>query len=343
MRIARGTFAACVTVVTVVTAVPLGARAQTDTPARPPQDIARAEARFHEGERLFDAKQIAEACAAFDESERLDPQLGTLLNLAFCEETLGKPASAWRAYSAGSVWGEQRGQHDRAAWAVARAFDVAKRLPLVLLVLPAEASERSYAIQIDGDVVPASAWFTPVPLDPGPHTLAVSAPGRGSQQIALNVAEGPGTQSVKVPSLAPLVARPAMTEAPQVTPSHGDGRRVVAWVGLGLGVAALGLGTTYGILSLSKKSDASGHCAGSQCDAAGVADQDEANREAIVSSIAFGAGLVSLGVGVWLMLTSESSSPALPPSSPASPAPVRATLRPLWGPRLAGFGMVGEW
>jgi hypothetical protein len=340
MPIARATFAACMTVVATVS---VGAQAQTDAEARPPQDIARAEARFHEGERLFDAKQIAEACAAFDESERLDPQLGTLLNLAFCEETLGKPARAWRAYTAGSVWGEQRGQHDRAAWAVARAFDVAKRLPLVLLVLPAEASERSYAIQIDGDVVPPSAWFTPVPLDPGPHTLAVSAPGRGSQQIALNVAEGPGTQSVKVPSLAPLVARPAMTEAPQVTPSHGDGRRVVAWVGLGLGVAALGLGTTYGILSLSKKSDASGHCAGSQCDAAGVADQDEANRDAIVSSIAFGAGLVSLGVGVWLMLTSESSSPALPPSSPATPAPVRATLRPLWGPRLAGFGMVGEW
>jgi len=339
MRIARAMFAACVT---LVTAESVAAQAQADAPTRPPQVVARAEARFHEGERLFDAKQYPEACAAFDESERLDPQLGTLLNLAFCQETAGKTASAWREYSAGSVWGEQRGQHDRAAWALSRAFDVGKRLPLVLLVLAPEASGADgTSIRIDDDVVPVSDWFSPLPLDPGQHTLLVSAPGHRSQQIALLVAEGPSTQNVSVPTLEPLPSSPALAtaEAPQPGPSRGDGQRVVGWVGLGLGVAALGLGTYYGIMTLSKKSDASGHCAGPECDATGVADQDEAHRDATVSTLAFGVGLASLGVGAWLTLTAASPPP---PSSPPPP-PVRAAIQPLLGPRLAGVGMVGSW
>ncbi len=347
MRITRAMLAACVTLGTTE-AISAGARA--DAPTRAPEDVARAEARFHEGERLFDAKQVPEACAAFDESERLDPQLGTLLNLAFCQETLGKTASAWRAYSAGAVWGEQRGQHDRAAWALSRASDVSKRLPLVLLALPAGTSAiRGATIQIDDDVVPASGWFTPLPLDPGEHTLQVSAPGHRSQQIALHVNDGPSTQSVSIPVLEVLPATPSLAsgEAPQPS-SRGEGQRVVGWVGLGVGVAALGLGTAFGILTLSKKSDASGHCAGTECDATGVADQDEAHRDATVSTLAFGVGLVSLGIGAWLTLTAGPSSPRpsssapAPPSLPPPPA-VRAAIQPLLGPRLAGVGMVGTW
>jgi hypothetical protein len=327
MRAVRAMFAVSVTLATTTSvARPAGA----DAPPRAAQDVARAEARFHEGEKLFDAKQYAEACAAFDESERLDPQLGTLLNLAFCQETVGKIATAWREYSKGSVWGEQRGQHDRAAWALARAFELSKRLPLALLDMPPGAA--AYTIEIDGDAVPSADWATPLPLDPGEHVLRVSAAGRLSQQLVVRVSAGPATQGVTVPTLEPQpAAPPASGDAPTPAPPRGNGQRVVGLVGLGLGVAALGVGTYYGVMTLSKKSDAAAHCVGTECDATGVALQDDAHSYASVSTVAFAVGVATLGVGAWLTWT-----------APASPS-VRATIQPLVGPRIAGLGMVGSW
>ena len=316
--------------VTLATTTITARRAHADPPPREHEDVARAEARFHAGERLFDDKQYAAACAAFDESQRLDPQLGTLLNLAFCQEMVGKTATAWREYDEGAVWAEQRGQHERAAWALARAFEVSKRLPLVLLDMPGSAAE--YEIEIDGGAVPKSDWATPLLLDPGEHVLQVSAAGRLSQQLVVRVPEGPATQNVTVAALA--AAPPVTGDAPLPEPPRGNGQLVVGLIGLGLGVGSLGVGTYYGALTLSKKSDASAHCMGTECDATGVALQDDAHRYATVSTLAFAVGVVSLGVGAWLTWTAASSS--------GSPT-VRATIQPLVGPRIAGVGMGGTW
>ena len=308
--------------------------AHAETPPGPSRDVERAEARFHEGERLFDGKRYAEACAAFDDSERLDPQLGTLLNLAFCHETQGRTATSWLEYSKGAAWAEQRGQHERATWALARALDLSKRLPLVLLeVAPgADANAPAIEIEIDGGSAPASSWSTPLPLDPGEHLLRVSAAGHRSAQLLVRVVEGT-TTNVAVPVLPPLPDPPAAAPPPS-HPSRFNGQRVVGLVGLGVGVASLALGTIYGAETLSKKSDAGGHCAGTECDAAGVALQDEAHRDATVSTLAFAVGAAAFGIGTWLTLTA---------SSGCASARATATIQPLVGPRVAGVGMAGAW
>ena len=58
------------------------------------QDRAIAEALFRDGKALIAAERINDACAKFQESERLDPALGTLLHLATCYAQVGKTASA---------------------------------------------------------------------------------------------------------------------------------------------------------------------------------------------------------------------------------------------------------
>src|SRR5450432_574042 len=77
-------------------------------------DAALAESMFREGKRLSGEKKFAEACPKFAESYKLDPGLGTLLNLASCHEAEGKPASAWAEFSEAASRAKREGDNERA-------------------------------------------------------------------------------------------------------------------------------------------------------------------------------------------------------------------------------------
>src|SRR6187549_3979092 len=70
------------------------ARAQAASPA----DESLAESQFNEGRKLMEGGRPKEACPKFESSQRLDPALGTLLNLADCYERIGLLASAQRRF-----------------------------------------------------------------------------------------------------------------------------------------------------------------------------------------------------------------------------------------------------
>ncbi|HEX5098164.1 MAG TPA: hypothetical protein VFV94_01635, partial [Polyangiaceae bacterium] len=64
---------------------------------------------YDQAEALMAAGKVAEACPRYAESQKLDPQLGTLLHLADCLEKKGQTASAWAAFRDASEIAEQRG------------------------------------------------------------------------------------------------------------------------------------------------------------------------------------------------------------------------------------------
>src|SRR2546428_931143 len=70
----------------------LGARGQADSAA------AQADQLFKKGKRLLAQKKYPEACAAFEQSDHLDPGIGAKLNVAKCYQEWGKLATAWRWY-----------------------------------------------------------------------------------------------------------------------------------------------------------------------------------------------------------------------------------------------------
>src|SRR5258708_23462705 len=51
-----------------------------------------------DADKEFGEGNFASACSKYGESQRLDPQLGTLLHLADCYEKAGKTASAWASF-----------------------------------------------------------------------------------------------------------------------------------------------------------------------------------------------------------------------------------------------------
>ena len=62
------------------------------------RDPAAAEVLFQEGRDAVQRGNWPLACSKFRESERLDPGVGTLMNLADCEEKIGRLASAWERW-----------------------------------------------------------------------------------------------------------------------------------------------------------------------------------------------------------------------------------------------------
>src|ERR1700681_1794781 len=65
---------------------------------RAQDSAAAAESLFNDAREAMAKKNFNQACAKFQESNRLDPAVGTLFNLANCEEQRGRLATAWTLF-----------------------------------------------------------------------------------------------------------------------------------------------------------------------------------------------------------------------------------------------------
>lgn len=159
----------------VVIALALAGRADAERPG---------DREFERGRKLMLKGDVAEACAAFAESQRLDPQYGTEFNLGQCYQKLGRLSAALEAYQ-----------------------DVARRDPNVqrrdaAATLAAELEPRVPKLQIQLDHPPASVAVTvdgagrsvaidpakPFPVDAGEYT--VTARGNGQEARVSVVVRG---------------------------------------------------------------------------------------------------------------------------------------------------------
>jgi hypothetical protein len=89
--------------------------------------------------------------------------------------------------------------------------------------------------------------------------------------------------------------------------SGGNGKTIGLAIGAG-GLVAIGVGSFFGLRAFSKWDERNKHCPGGECDATAVAASDAAHTSARIADIAVGVGIVGLGVGTYLFLTSPSSS-----------------------------------
>jgi hypothetical protein len=169
-----------------------------------------------------------------------------------------------------------------------------------------------------------------VVTDPGLHSISVkveAAGGQGAKVIMRNAKLEQGDNPDLVMDVAEpdlRVAAPAAGKA-EVPPARdgGSSKRIVGIVLTGVGAVALGVGTYMGIDVLNRKKDAdrtcygnasdarsSGPCVSADAAASAMAKEDDAKPLATVSTILIPAGLVSVGAGVYFLLTAGSEGPA---------------------------------
>src|SRR5262249_46777562 len=128
-------------------------------------------AEFDRGRALMKQHKYKEACAAFEHSQKLDPQSGTLFNLAECSAQLGKLATAWLTLRDLSTTDPNPGRRGEA---LRRATELEKRLPKLLVV--SNSAPPGLEVTINGK--PATSFLgVASPVDLGDYAIHATAPG----------------------------------------------------------------------------------------------------------------------------------------------------------------------
>jgi hypothetical protein len=141
-------------------------------------DRVLAETLFEEGQRLLDESKTDEACAKLEESQRLDPATGTLLNLAYCHELQGKLATAWTEYKEAQTAARQDGRDDRVKFAAEHLAAIEPKMPRLQIEVAQNARVEGLEVKLDGVQIGEAAFGVAAPLDPGVHIIVATAPGR---------------------------------------------------------------------------------------------------------------------------------------------------------------------
>jgi hypothetical protein len=267
---------------------------------------------FQSGRELMAQKRYEEACRQFEESERLDPGVGTMLNLGYCYEKLGKTASAWGTYREAAAAAQENGRSDWQSAALERVARLESSLLRVVIEVQAQSAGDTLNVLVDGTPLPRSVWGQPAPLYPGQHEVRANAANRRSWTLTFEV-NAEHVPTVIVPELAPAVSvsLASATSSQSLSPTAStpapvlSTRRTAALVLGGAGVAALGSMAVLGATAISTYHGA--ECVSGVCTPSGVDALSRAHTEGNVATALAAVGGAALVGATVLWFTSPST------------------------------------
>jgi serine/threonine-protein kinase len=176
--------------------------------------LAAADTLFEEGKRLMEQGEYAQACSKLAASLQMDAGVGTMLYLAECYLQTGRPASAWGQFRDAQALAASRGDA-REQLARKRAAQLEGHLPTLVLAI-AEPDLPGLVVRYDGRPLDRASWASPMPVDPGVHTVETSALDRTPIVTAVTVRREAVVVTVTIPPLA--YASAAAPPGPQGDP-----------------------------------------------------------------------------------------------------------------------------
>ncbi len=275
-------------------------------------DRASAEALFAEGRRLMGEGKYAEACPKLEASQRMDPGVGTLLNLADCYAKQGRTASAWAAFREAGAAARASGSAEREAVARERASALEPKLSYLTIV---QWKGQNVAITRNGAPVDPGALDTPIPVDPGSHVVVAVAAGKREWSTTVHIGADAQRASVTIPILPdetePSDAAGGASSSNTLTTrvDSSDPGATQRWLAVGagtIGVIGLVAGTVFGLNAQSEWDDAQACDAEPSCTNGGMLSED-ASSSADIATIAFVVGGVGIAGGLVLWLTAPSA------------------------------------
>lgn len=246
---------------------------------------AVAEALFEEAQRLVEQGEYAKACPKFAESQRLDPQRGTLLNLADCHEHQGRIATAWSEYKQLADIATLAHDDERAEYANKRIAELAPKVGRVSFHVIGDIE----TLRLDGEVLGRAAWETHLPLDAGEHVVE----GMGKATSVRRSFSSNDGANVEVEIVLP---KPPLPPPP---PPRTNPWKTAGWIGTVTGSLAIATGLVFGGTALGWKGTVDSHCDPmGACDPRGLEAVDQTRGFALASTIFITAGAIVLAGGI---------------------------------------------
>ncbi len=287
-------------------------------------DPAAAEELFHEARDLMAQGRYREACPKFEESQRNDAGLGTQFHLADCWQHLGRTATAWAIFREVESGARALGQSNRERVARDRAVALEPFLSKVLIAPHDAVSTPGVDIRRDGAEVGREQWDVAVPVDPGTHFVAVTAPHKQPWQTNVEVPPDGKVLTVDVPPLAdlddaPEVVNSALPQQPAppsmkgvtspmppaaqetaLVDDRGATQRAIGWTLMGVSIAGLAAGVYFGAQWIDDRSLIDAPCSGVSCNNL----QQDAHTQGLRAVWLLGGGGAAFLVGAAIVATS---------------------------------------
>lgn len=288
-------------------------------------DMAAARALGQEGVKLADTGNCQDAIERLSRAEKLFHAPTTLGRLGECQVQLGKIVDGTENLN--KVVRESLAPGAPAAFVQAqeRAKKVlAEAKPKIakLKIAVAGPQDVAWTVKVDGEPMPLANLNTNRPMDPGEHVVEATAPGYktarakvtlpegGNDSVALTLEADPNAPKAEpTPAPAPVVTVPQPSqqqETPLAKPTQPQEppNRLPAYVALGVGVVGVGVGSVFGLMAASKKSDLEAACKDRVCGPDQQDNIDTGKTFGTVSTVGFVIGAVGLVAGAYLYLTS---------------------------------------
>ena len=296
----------------------LGLCSRAGAQEKPPSAPAVAQALFEQARDDMKRGAYPAACPKLEESQRLDPSNGTLLNLVLCEEATGKVASAWLHVH--DLADRLPLDDDRRPIAERKLAALSSRVPRLAVRLEPAAPAGTRVLLDDIELRPSSLGV-PIPIDPGSHKLVVAVPGRPELSAQVTIAEAQQlewTAQAAPPETAAAVPASSQPLAASRPPDASHLPRWVPWTTLGVGVAALVTGGVLAALTLDRRATVLRDCPQKQCtDSSALATAADGQRFLVGTFVALGVGAAGTGLGAYLVSRGSANTTASPASGSA--------------------------
>lgn len=273
----------------------------------------RADQLFRIGKKLLADKKYAEACTAFEESDRIDPGIGAKLNVARCYQEWGKLATAWRWY--GDAENMAIGARDARAKKIRELIDeLDPSVPRLTIRLPAGVAAAGVAIRLDGIALEAAAIGVERRVDPGPHQIDAVIDGETQTKVVPIERGGSSEITLEAPrQRKPERDQPIPVAAPVAAPDPYRTRRLIGLGTAGAGALSFGIATIVAIRARGDYNRAiTGRCNGAKdmCDSEGLKRTDSARSRANIATVFAVGGLAAIAGGVVLYVASRRADAA---------------------------------
>jgi hypothetical protein len=296
MRIARWPVEIALAALVVAGLAGLATHAHGDP--TPDPRIEKADRLFAEGKALL-GSNLLQACAKFDASLRENAAaIGTLLNVALCDEKLGRVASAVAKFSEARDRAKEQGLPHHVRAAEEHLATLEPSVPHLTIKLTEQLPETKILID---DTIIAPGAIANIAIDPGERVIVVSAPARLPYRAKLIV----GTAEHRE------VVIPALAKSVTITSS----RLRIGQIATIAGGAAVGAGIGLGLYArnLRQRQFDEGRCEhtdlGDRCNTNGQSRTERARTIGNAGTVVGIAGVIVAGIGAYLWYRSPSSTP----------------------------------